>query len=134
MAEDQLMRNSRLHPRAGLSLLEVMVALTILATSLIGMAEYGRRFARTNARASTQNLAMDIATERVEEIKSVRSYVAIDTMVGAVSVTRDGLAFVRNTTIVRTNTAQVDYKTVTVSVNRATMPVPVKKTTAIAFF
>lgn len=128
------MPTPRRRPRAGLSLLEVMVALTILGTSLIGMAEYGRRFAKTNGNAMTQNSAMDIATARVEEVKSQRNYAALDTMAGAHSVSHNGLTYVRTTTIVRTNTAQVDYKTITVSVVRPAMAAAVKKTTAIAFF
>lgn len=120
--------------RAGLSLLEVMVAMTILGTALIGMAEYGRRFANTNQKAGLQNLALDIATERIERIKAERNYTTMDTLAGTHSVTANGVTFTRVTYIVRTQTAQVDYKTITVSVNRATMTAPIKKTSAIARF
>lgn len=128
------MRTPKLQSRAGLSLLEVMVALTILGTSLIGMAEYGRRFAKTNGNAMTQNSAMDIATARIEEIKSQRSYSAIDTMVGTRSRPHNGLTYLETTQIVRTLTSQVDFKTITVSVIRPSMTGAVKKTSAIAFF
>ena len=120
--------------RAGLTLLEVMVALTILTTALIGMAEYGRRFATTNQRAGLQNTALDIATERLERIKAERNYTSMDTLAGTHSVTVNGVTFTRITSILRTQTAQTDFKTITVAVQRATMAAPIKKTTAIAFF
>lgn len=108
--------------RAGLSLLEVMVALTILGGALIGMAEYGRRFARTNAGAMTLNSALDIATDRIERVKAERNYASMDTLGGthAITVNTNGVnvTYTRITTIVRTQTAQVDYKTVTVRVTR----------------
>ena len=66
--------------RRGISLLEVMVALTILGTSLIGMAEYGRRFARTNANSAMLNNALDLASARVERVKAERNYTSMDTL------------------------------------------------------
>ncbi|MGQ0649490.1 MAG: type IV pilus modification PilV family protein [Gemmatimonadaceae bacterium] len=128
------MRRRKHTARAGLSLLEVMVALTILGTSLIGMAEYGRQFARTNQRTSLQNTALDIATERIERIKSERNYTTMDTTAGTHSVTVNGVTFTRTTTITRTLSSQVDYKVITVTVSRAAMTAPVKKTSAIALF
>lgn len=120
--------------KSGLSLLEVMVALTILGTSLIGMAEYGRKFANTNQKSRLQNIALDIATERLERVKSERNYTSMDTLAGTHSVTQDGITFTRTTTILLVASSQVNYKIVTVSVNRATMTKPVKKTSAVARF
>ena len=125
-------------PRRGISLLETMVALTILATALLGMAEYGRRFAKTNGNAMTTNSALDLATERIERVKAERNYVTIDTLAGTrtIPVTVNGvtLSYSQVTQIVQTINAFVNYKTVTVTVTRATMAKPVKKTTAISRF
>jgi Tfp pilus assembly protein PilV len=120
--------------RRGISLLEVMIALTILGTSLIGMAEYGRRFARTNSTSMFQNTALDLATERIERVKSERNYVSMDTLAGTASVAVNGVTYTRVTQITQTLTSQLAYKTVTVTVNRPQMTAPVKKTTAIARF
>jgi Tfp pilus assembly protein PilV len=124
--------------REGLALLEVMVALTILATALIGMAEYGRRFANTNATAMTQNTALDIATDRLERVKAERNYTSMDTLGGThtVIVNTGGVnvSYTRTTTIVRTLSPIIDFKTVTVTVTRPTMTVPVKKTSAVPRF
>jgi Tfp pilus assembly protein PilV len=120
--------------RCGISLLEVMVALTILGTSLIGMAEYGRRYARSNANSTMLNNALDLASARVERVKAERNYVSMDTM----AVTETAIAgytnYKRVTAIVQTLNAQYNYKTVTVTVTHPAMPTPVKKTTAIARF
>lgn len=124
----------RRRPRRGLSLLEVIVSLTILGTSLLGMAEYGRRFATTNQKSGLQNTALDLATDRIERIKAERNYTTMDTLAGTHSVTVNGVAFLRQTIITRTLSPKLDYKTVTVSVQRATMSVPIRKTTAIARF
>jgi Tfp pilus assembly protein PilV len=122
-----------------MSILEVVVALAILATSLIGMAEYQRRYSRSNANSSMLNTAIDLATARLERVKAERTYAAIDTM----AITESNLAtldpsyanYVRTTTITRTSIpASVDYKVITVTVTHPSMPLPVKKTSAIASF
>ena len=120
--------------RRGVSLLEVMVALTILATSLIGMAEYGRRYARTNANASMLNNALDLASARVERVKAERNYSSMDSLATTENVITGYPKYKRVTAITQTLTAQYAYKTVTVTVTHPSMPTPVKKTTAIARF
>jgi Tfp pilus assembly protein PilV len=122
------------HIRRGISLLEVMTALTILGTTLLGMAEYSRRYARANANSSMRNNALDLASGRVERVKAERNYISMDSM----AVTETGIAgypsYTRVTAILRTLTAQYDYKTVTVTVTHPAMPGSVKKTTAVARF
>jgi prepilin-type N-terminal cleavage/methylation domain-containing protein len=120
--------------RRGISLLEVMIALTILGTALIGMAEYGRRFARTNAGAMTTNTALDLATERLERVKAERNYVSMDTLATTESLNLLGITYTRITQITQVVTSQVDYKIVTVTVTRPTMPRPIKKTSSVARF
>ncbi len=131
-------RTSMNTERKGLSLLETMMALTILATSLIGMAEYGRRFATSSGAAMTTNSALDIATERIERVKAERNYVSMDTLAGTVSVVKNvngvSLTYTQVTTITRIASSQVDYKIVTVRVTRPTMAQPIRKTTAVARF
>jgi prepilin-type N-terminal cleavage/methylation domain-containing protein len=120
--------------RRGMSLLEVMVALSILAVSLIGMAEYGRRLSRTNANSSLLNRALDLAQQRVERVKAERNYTSMDTLAITETVIPLYPSYRRITTITRTSNSQVDYKTVTVTITHPSMALPVKKTTAIARF
>ncbi|MBV6521153.1 MAG: hypothetical protein MNPFHGCM_01280 [Gemmatimonadaceae bacterium] len=120
--------------RRGMTILEVVVALSILAASLIGMAEYGRRYSRTNASSSVMNQAIDLATARVERVKAERNYTSMDTLAVTETVIPGYPMFRRVTTIVRTLTGAMDYKTVTVAVTHSSLAVTVKKTTAIAQF
>jgi Tfp pilus assembly protein PilV len=120
--------------RRGISLLEVMVALTILGTTLIGMAEYGRRYARTNANSTMLNNALDLASARVERVKAERNYTSMDTLATTETSIAGYPNYQRVTAIVQTLNAQYAYKTVTVTVTHPAMPTPVKKTTAIARF
>ncbi len=128
----------KLRTRRGISLVEVVVALSILGTSLLGMAEYGRRFARTNANSMVLNSALDVATARIERVKAERNYTAMDTLAGTRpdTVTTNGvtLVFTRTTTITRTQTPQIDFKTITVVVTRPNMAAPVRKTSAVSRF
>ena len=120
--------------RRGISLLEVMVALTILGTSLIGMAEYGRRYARSNANSAMLNNSLDLASARVERVKAERNYVSMDTLAITETTIPGYTNYKRVTAIVQTLNAQYAYKTVTVTVTHPAMARPVKKTTAIARF
>ncbi len=120
--------------RRGISLLEVMVALTILATSLIGMAEYGRRYARSNANSMLLNNALDLASARVERVKAERNYTSMDTLATTELVISGYPNYRRVTSIVQTLNSQYAYKTVTVTITHPAMPTPVKKTTAVARF
>jgi prepilin-type N-terminal cleavage/methylation domain-containing protein len=121
-------------PRRGISLLEVMVALTILGTALIGMAEYGRQYARKNANSAMLNNALDLASARVERVKAERNYTSMDTLATTESSIAGYPGYSRQTQIVQTLSVQYNYKTVTVTVTHPAMPTPVKKTTAIARF
>lgn len=120
--------------RRGMTILEVVVALSILAVSLIGMSEYGRRYTRTNASSTVMNQAIDLASARVERVKAERNYVSMDTLGVTETVIAGYPKFKRVTTIVQTLTSTMDYKTVTVKVTHSSLPVTVKKTTAIARF
>lgn len=120
--------------RRGISLLEVMVALTILGTSLIGMAEYGRRFARTNANSSMLNNALDLASARVERVKAERNYTSMDTLARTETSISGYTNYKRVTAITQVLTSQYAYKTVTVTVSHPAMSGSVKKTSAIARF
>lgn len=128
------MRKTRRTARRGISLLEVMVALTILGTALIGMAEYGRRYARSNANSALLNNSLDLASARIERVKAERNYSSMDTLAATETSISGYPSYKRVTTILQTLSAQYNYKTVTVTVTHPAMATPVKKTTAIARF
>lgn len=120
--------------RRGMSMIEVVVALSILGLSLIGMSEYGRRYSRTNANSTLINQAIDLATARVERVKAERNYTSMDTLAGTETSIAGYPTFRRVTTIVQVATSSVDYKTVTITVSHTSLATTVKKTTAVARF
>jgi Tfp pilus assembly protein PilV len=120
--------------RSGMTLLEVTLSLTILAGTLIGLAEFGRRFAKSNGLAAIQNAATDLGGTRVERVKSERNYATIDTLAGYVTSVPGYTGYQMRTEVTRTNTAANDYKVITVTITHARLTTAVTKTTAIAAF
>lgn len=125
--------------REGFTLIELMVALIILGGVLLSTAEYFRRFSRTNAMTSLSNTALDLATQRLEDIKVDRNYLTLGTTWIATETNLSCLpggagCFTRTTQGVRTNNATYDHWHFTVTVTHPRMSNPVSKTTAIARF
>ncbi len=124
--------------RDGFTLIELMVALIIMGGVLLSSAEYFRRFSRTNATTSLANTALDLSTQRLEEIKVDRNYLGLGSWVATetnLSCLPAGAGcFTRVTQGVRTNNAWNDHWHFTVTVTHIRMTRSVVKTTAIARF
>ncbi len=125
---------SRSRARRGMTLIEVMLAIGILVGSMIGLAEFGRRFTKANTRSSLATRATDAAVDQLERVKSERNYATVDSYAGSVALTGIYQGFTQVTQVTRTNNASRDYKTVTVTVSHPALTASVKKTTAIAAF
>lgn len=123
-------------PRAGFTLVEVIIAIVLLGGVLLSFAEFTRRFVRAGSAASIRSTASDVAVDRIEVAKSLTSYAGIDSLVRTETITPQvgGPTFTRRTAVRRTAGLQGDYRTVTVTVTHPTLPAPVKKTTIIAAF
>ena len=127
-------------PRAGMTLIEVIIAVVILSTAMLGLANFVRQFQHTTSDTSTQTLASDLATQRLEEIKANRAY-------GTLVATYNGIVetfatlpyngFTRTTTAAHCSgcpTATNDYTTITVAITGNNLTTTMKKTTIIAAF
>lgn len=126
---------ARAHRRAGFTLVEVIFAITMLGGVLLGFAVFTRNFVRASNAAALRAAASDLAVERIEKAKAATSYAALDTLaVNENSVLSGGTGYARRTVVRQTRTAQVDYKTITVSVTHPALRTAVSKTTAIAAF
>jgi prepilin-type N-terminal cleavage/methylation domain-containing protein len=128
-----------LHARAGFSLVEIIVALTILAGSLLGFAVITQRFMRSNTDVATRTLASDLATTRLEQIKGVRNYATLvstyDNQVESWTGTNIYAGFTRTTYVARTGPNNTDdYTTITVVVSGRALSPAVRRTTSIAAF
>ena len=105
------------HQRAGMTLIEVMVALVILAGSLVAMGNFMGKFTHTQRIASLRQDAIDIATDVLDSAQHDSSAAALTAdFQGTVSVTRDGATFSRTTTVKQLGSATTgtyDYYIVT---------------------
>lgn len=124
--------------RAGFTLVEVIIALAILAGVLLGLSDYTRRFTVATNRAASTTVASDVAAAQLETVKGWRSYATLvstyhDNSVSFASGPWSGLQ--RQTLAVRTGPmANTDFVTVTVIVSGRGLSVPLRKTTIIAAF
>lgn len=124
--------------RKGFSLVELIVALTILAGALLTLASFTARFAAANATARVSIAANELVAARLEQVKAANRYVALDSLFEGVEPTVAGYAgFRRNTTVTRVGgqpADSVDYMIVTVSVSHAAMRRPLARSVIIAAF
>jgi len=124
--------------RKGLTLIEVMMALTILACAMLSMASYLTKFARTVASADVLATANEIAADQLESVKAAPRYAAIDTLYpGTTAMTGAYTGYTRVTKVSHTGggaTDLYDYRTITVAVTNSRLTKPVVKTSIIAAF
>lgn len=124
--------------REGMTLIEVMMAITILAGAMLSIAVFMGKFAHAVAVSDVRNTATEIAAQRLEEIKTATRYAAIDSAYPGVTDLSPQYPGYTRTTIVShtggTAPALYDYRTVTVVVSNARLDVPVKRSTIIAAF
>ncbi len=125
--------------RRGFSLVEVIVALTLLSGVLLGFAYFAEQATHANQDISARALASDLVVARIEQIKASRPYTAIVTTYNAQTEAWTGTSpnagFTRQTFVSRTGpTAQNDFVTVTVVVSGRGLSPAVRRTTSIAAF
>lgn len=124
--------------RKGMTLIEVMMAVTILATAMLSIAGFMGKFARIVATSDVKNTANELASQRLEEIKNAPRYAAIDTLYpGTVAMSTPYTGYSRQTLVTHTGGGPADlydYKTITVVVSNSRLSTPIKRTTIIAAF
>jgi prepilin-type N-terminal cleavage/methylation domain-containing protein len=120
----------------GMTLIEIIIALTILAVVILGMGQFAFNFSRTERQSEARTIAVFLADQRLSEIRSSPNYSGIDSTYGVTEATITGFTgYARSTTIVHTGGPRPqtnDYKTVTVTVTAPTLATPVKKTIVVA--
>ncbi len=119
----------------GMTLIEVMIALSIITTSMLGLGAFLPNFMHVSAQGTILSAASDLAVTRIETIKAWPTYATLQsTFAGTQSnpSTCTGCSVV--TVITHTSTAIADYETVSVTVSGPNIVTPVEKTTAIASF
>jgi type II secretory pathway pseudopilin PulG len=125
--------------RAGMTLIEVVVSLGILAGVLLGLAMFGVKFAHDVRTDSMRSIAVELAADRIETVKSANRYDTIEANYETTETSITGYpGFTRQTYITQVGGGPadlVDYLVVTVVVRSPPMLVkPVQKTTIIGSF
>lgn len=126
-------------PRAGFTLVEVVVAMLILGSALLGMALFVSRMAHSASESRLLGVAEELAADRIETIKTSTSYA---TLAGDFQGTEtsipgiDHAGYTRQTIIKHVGgpADSVDYTVVTVVVSNPAISDTVRKTTVIASF
>ena len=122
--------------RRGMTLLEVLVALSILGGALIALAMFSVRLAQSTSSSRVRIEAAQLAADRLETVKGSPRYSAIETLYVATEIPVSGHpGFSRQTWVTRVGGGvkdTIDYKIVTVQVQNAQLAGNVRKTTVIA--
>ena len=135
MAEEVLAPAPR--TERGVTLIEVIIAMLILTVVLLGMASFAVNFTRTVGTSDSRTIAVNLASQRLSEIRSAPNYSALEATYIATEGSIAGFTgYSRVTQIIRTGgprpTYTNDYKTVTVTVTAPGIPLPIKKTVVVA--
>lgn len=133
------MTRSLTRVRRGMTLMEVIVAMTILAGALLTLAAFASRLSATSAAAKLDATADELASDRLEVAKNKRTYAAIDSLIATENPPPGdrGVGFVRKTAVKRVGgavTDSMDYRIVTVEVTHWKMVKPNRKTITIAAY
>lgn len=125
--------------RAGMTLVELIVALALLGGALLALAMFTVRFAHASSLSQVQSTAIALADDRLERVKSYGSYAGIDSVFPGTETSIPGAPHFQRQTIVQhvggTPSDSIDdYRAVTVIVTNPELTTPVRKTTFIAAF
>jgi Tfp pilus assembly protein PilV len=121
-----------------MTLVEVIVALSILGGVLLALGMFSVRLSQATSSARVRITAAQLAADRIEQTKSAPRYTAIESLYVATEVSMAGYPnYKRQTWVSRVGglvTDTIDYKVVTVQVSNTQLAGLVRKTTVIAPF
>ncbi len=120
--------------RRGFTLLEVMLAITILGFATLGLMSATGRMIRTVADDRTRTLAATAADARVAMVRQWPTYTTIDSAFESTEASTPETGWTRTTVVERVGgPADVeDYKRVTVTVTGPGLPQPVTRSISLA--
>lgn len=119
--------------RVGFTLIEVVLALTILLVVMVSLVTLTAKVVHVTATSDREQSAIQMAMDRTDQVRADPDYAGLDTMYAK---TESGfptlLGFIRTTAIVRTTTSNHDYRRVTVQVTGPGLLGPIKRTVTVA--
>jgi prepilin-type N-terminal cleavage/methylation domain-containing protein len=126
-----------LRNRGGFTLIEVIVAAVILSTALLAMAGFTVRYQQTESKVRQFSKAQELASARLETVRSAVPYASLDTMERTESTIAGYPGYTRITVVSRIGgapTDTVDYRAVTVKVLTPGSTQYVTKSSMVAAF
>jgi prepilin-type N-terminal cleavage/methylation domain-containing protein len=121
--------------RGGFTLVEVVLALTILLVVLMLLATNTGRTVHTVATAAAQQAAIELAMDRVEQVRADPQYNTIDSIYATTETSFPTLpGFTRVTRVVHVGGVGQpnDYKKITVTVTGPGVSPPISRSTTVA--
>lgn len=128
----------RSHPRRGFTLVEVTIALVILAVAVLGMAASAGVLGRYSAEAEIRALAMQAVQDRISLVKVDPRYSELESLYAGEETDLPGLdGFTRKTTVTRVNQTlsgggTLDYKVISVVVTGDELLEPLSRRFTVA--
>ena len=135
LSEDGLIRR-----RGGFTLIEMVVALALLAICVLGIQLVAASMLRRMATGNLQQTAIQLAEDRIDRVRLEPNYAVLDTFARTENTLAGFPSYTRITTVTRfvdtlaagTDTMRVtDFRRVSVEVRRTSLPVPVFRTLVI---
>jgi len=120
-----------------MTLVEVIVALVILAGAMLALARFIGTFSRTVNDSAVKAEATQLAADRLEAVKALPRYADLDTIARTETSISGHGNFTRQTVVRRVGGGSgddEDYKIITVIVTAPALRVPVKRTTVVSEF
>jgi prepilin-type N-terminal cleavage/methylation domain-containing protein len=120
--------------RRGFTLIEIMVAMVVLAAVLLGAGQFTARFIHSTAISQVTTVASDVATERMEMITTDPSYTTLGARWAGTTTGFPGYPSMTMTTTLQRitgNAPRRDYTVLTVQVTEPTLPNPVRLTSIV---
>jgi prepilin-type N-terminal cleavage/methylation domain-containing protein len=121
--------------RRGFTLIEVIIAMTILVVIVLAMSSAAGQFVRLTSQSEAHAVASQLTQERLQLIQMDPNYAGLETTYeGTESTIPGATGFARETDITRVGggTATMDFKRVTVTVTGPGLTDPVVRTTTVA--
>jgi type II secretory pathway pseudopilin PulG len=125
-----------------MTLVEVLIAIVLLAGVLLSLGRFSGILARTSGQARVTATATQLVADRLETVKGAPRYTAIESLYvmsgnGNETNVSGFPGYSRVTLVTRVGgapTDSIDFKIVTVTVSNDALPKPVRKSTVIAPF
>jgi prepilin-type N-terminal cleavage/methylation domain-containing protein len=127
-----------LRTRAGMTLIEVVVALMLLGGVLLSLGAFTGRMTRTGALARITETGVQLVADRMDSVRAAPRYVALESLYVKTENTVSGYPqYKRQTKIIHIGgqpADTIDYRVVTVQVTHPQLSSPIRKTLFIAPF